>query len=246
MTPITGGTVTTAARSTGTTTADDRADFDRLVAALPFDPMHPPEIAGEGLVMHLARVFDLDAVQRAHAEGRRIDEAAAGLRVLVREAHEELGRQRRAAHLTAARIIADGMVPNAAPKAVAAFAAARDRAEYLDACAGPSTPDRVADQRAAEALNAEPVTTAALILTYGTILAAHESVRQSLKLSRNRQGQAPATAVLRLVGGRGSGRSWIHGKSDEDRRHLARVEHLARQWADTNLDPAIRDRMGVS
>jgi len=61
---------------------------------------------------------------------------ASDLRALVREAHDELRRQRREAHLTAARIVADGMVPNADAKAVAALAAARDRAEYLDVIGG--------------------------------------------------------------------------------------------------------------
>ena len=114
-------------------TADHRADFDRLVAALPFDPVNPPEAGGDGLVMHLARVFALDAVTRAHAEGRKVDEAVAGLGALVRDAHDELNKQRRAAHLAAARTIADGRVPSVNAKAVAAYATARDRADFLDA-----------------------------------------------------------------------------------------------------------------
>lgn len=238
--------MTTAARASRAITADDRADFDRLIAALPFDPMHPPETGGDGLVMHLARVLDLDAVTRAHAEGRRVDDAAAGLHALVRDAQDELRTQRRAAHLTAARIVADGMVPNVDAKAVAAFAAARDRAEYLAAFAGPAAPNRAAAERAAEALNAEPVRTAALILTYGAILRAHESVRRALRLRPSREGQPPAEAMLRLVAAPRGIRSWIQGKTDEDRRYLVRVEHLASEWAEAVLVPALRDQMGAS
>lgn len=238
--------MTTAARLGGTITADHRADFDRLVAALPFDPMHPPEVGGDGLVMHLARVFDLGAVTRAYAEGRKVDAAASDLRALVREAHDQLNQRRRDAHLTAARLVADGLVPSADAKAVAAFAAARDRAEYLDALTGPSNGRSVSNQRATEALNAEPVATAALVLTYGEILAAHESVRRSLRLQPGRQGQPSAEAVRRVVARTSGERSWLHGKGDEDRQHLVRVQHLARMWAAAVLIPALRDRLGVS
>lgn len=238
--------MTTAARAGGTITADDRADFDRLVAALPFDPLHPPEGAGEGLVMHLARVFDLDAVQRAHAEGHRVDEAAAGLRLLVKEAHDELGRTRRAAHLTAARIIADGMVPSVSAKAVTEYAAARDRAEYLAAMASPETHRAVAARRAADAFTTEPVGTAALVVIYGAVLRAHESVRRRLRLRPFRERQPSAEAVFRIVGGKGAPRSWMQGKPADERRLLGRVEHLATEWADEVLTPALLDRMGVS
>jgi hypothetical protein len=237
--------VTTAARRGGTITADNRADFDRLVAALPFDPMHPPETGGEGLVKHLARVFALDAVTRAHAEGRKVDEAVIGLGSLVREAHEELNQQRRAAHLAAARTIADGRVPSVNAKAVAAYATARDRADFLDAM-GNLNPRLAADKRAAEAMNDEPVTTAALILTYGAILRAHESVRQAVRLRPSREGQPSAEAVVRVVARSSGGHSWIHGKGEEDRRYLVRIEHLAREWADSVLVPALRDRLGAS
>ena len=238
--------MTTAARGGGTITADNRADFDRLVAALPFDPMHPPQAGGDGLVMHLARVFDLAAVTRAHAEGCKVDSAASGLRELAREAHDELSQQRRAAHLGAARTVADGRVPSVQAKAVAALAVARDRAEYLDVLAGPLAPSVVAARRATEALNDEPVTTAALILTYGAILRAHESVRREMRLRPSREGQPSAEAVVRVVARSSGGHSWIHGKGDEDRRYLVRIEHLAREWADSVLTPALRDRMGAS
>jgi hypothetical protein len=174
--------VTTAARTRRAISAEHRSDFDRLVAALPFDPMHPPETGGEDLVMHLARVFALDAVIRAHADGRRVYEAVRDLGALVREAHDELNQQRRTAHLAAARSIADGKVPSVNAKAVAAYAAARDRADFLDAM-GNLHPILAASKRAAEAMNAEPVTTAALIVTYAAVLGAHESVRRGVRLA---------------------------------------------------------------
>ena len=136
-------------------------------------------------------------------------------------------------------------MPAVPAKNVAALAAARDRAEYLDAIGeGTATPGMVADQRAADALNAEPVTTAALIVTYGAVLQAHESVRRSLKLRPLQEHRASAEAVLRMVARRG-GRSWVSGKSDDDRRALVRVDRLAQDWADRVLAPALRDRMGV-
>ena len=236
--------MTTAARTRRAITAEHRSDFDRLVAALPFDPMHPPETGGEDLVMHLARVFALDAVIRAHADGRRVDEAVRDLGALVREAHDELNQQRRTAHLAAARSIADGKVPSVNAKAVATYAAARDRADFLDAM-GNLHPILAASKRAAEAMNAEPVTTAALIVTYAAVLGAHESVRRGVRLRPAREGQPMSEAVLRVVAARSGMRSWMHGKGDEDRGYLVQIDHLAREWADAVLTPALRDRIGA-
>ena len=117
---------------TAAPTAAERDHFARLLKALPFAPLTPPEkLPTESMAQYLARVFDLTAVHRAYAEGHKVDEAGHALSQLATDARKELHQQRRAIHLAAARSIADGKAPKVDAKACAELAAAGNRAEYL-------------------------------------------------------------------------------------------------------------------
>ena len=228
-------------RHTAPVTAAERDHFARLLKALPFDPLTPPEkLPTESVTQYLARVFDLTDVHRAHAEGHKVDEAGRALSDLARDALEELHQQRRAIHLAANRTVADGKVPKVDAKACAELAAAGDRVEYLKHATMNAMRPSQARARADEAMNAEPVTVAAQVLTLARILGAHEVVRGASGFRRTPIGRPNSAPVLRVVG---DVHGWVRGKSADDRRYIAAVDSLAREWADTTLANALRERM---
>lgn len=226
---------------TAPATAAERDHFARLLKALPFDPLTPPEkLPTETMTQYLARVFDLTAVHRAYAEGHKVDEAGRALSDLARDALEELHQQRRAIHLAAARTVADGKAPKVDAKACAELAAAGNRAEYLKHATMNAMRASQARARADEAMNAEPVTVAAQVLTLARILGAHEVVRGASGFRPTPIGRPNSAPVLRVVG---DVHGWVRGKSADDRRYIAAVDSLAREWADTTLANALRERM---
>jgi len=244
-----GVTVTTAARRPQAVTDEDRASFARLLTALPFDPARPPDkLLSESAVMYLARVFDLGTVHAAHAEGRKVDEASDAVSRLVLDARDELTALRRTAHLAIVRSVADGKVPKVDAKAVAALAAARDRSEYLVAASSGNLSGSlysVAADRAAEAIHAMPVTTAAQVVTLAAVLRTHEAVRVSVGLRPTADGRPTAAEVLKVVSHQRPAACWTRGKDERDRQHIAAVDYLAREWADGTLEPAIRERVAA-
>ena len=242
MHPSTEDSVSTAHRlHTAAPTAAERDHFARLLKALPFDPLTPPEkLPTETMTQYLARVFDLTAVHRAYAEGHKVDEAGRALSDLARDALEELHQQRRAIHLAAARTVADGKAPKVDAKACAELAAAGDRVEYLRHATMNAMRPSQARARADEAMNAEPVTVAAQVLTLARILGAHEVVRGASGFRPTPISRPNSAPVLRVVS---DVHGWVRGKSADDRRYIAAVDSLAREWADTTLANALRERM---
>ena len=233
--------MTTAARRPPAVTDADRAAFDRLLTSLRFDPARPPEkLPTESVTQYLARVFDLTGVHRAYAEGHKVDEAGRALSDLARDSLEELHQQRRAIHLAAARTVADGKAPKVDAKACAELAAAGDRVEYLKHATMNAMRPSQARARADEAMNAEPVAVAAQVLTLARILAAHEVVRGASGVRRTPIGRPNWETVYRVIGDK---HGWVHGKSADDRRYIAAVDSLAREWADTTVANALRERM---
>ena len=226
---------------TAAPTAAERDHFARLLKALPFDPLTPPEkLPTETMTQYLARVFDLTAVHRAYAGGHKVDEAGRALSDLAWDALEELHQQRRAIHLAAARSVADGKVPKVDAKACAELVAAGNRVEYLKHATMNAMRPSQARARADEAMNAEPVTVAAQVLTLARILAAHEVVRGASGFRRTPIGRPNWDSVYRVIGDK---HGWVHGKSADDRRYISAVDSLAREWADGTVANALRERM---
>ena len=226
---------------TAAPTAAERDHFARLLKALPFAPLTSPEkLPAESITQYLARVFDLTAVHRAYAEGHKVDEAGRALSDLARDALEELHQQRRAIHLAAARTVADGKAPKVDAKACAELAAAGNRAEYLKHATMNAMRPSQARARADEAMNAEPVTVAAQVLTLARILGAHEVVRGASGFRPTPISRPNSAPVLRVVG---DVHGWVRGKSADDRRYIAAVDSLAREWADGTVADSLRERM---
>lgn len=228
-------------RHTAPVTAAERDHFARLLKALPFDPLTPPEkLPSESVTQYLARVFDLTAVHRAHAEGHKVDEAGHALSQLATDAREELNQQRRAIHLAANRTVADGKAPKVDAKACAELAAAGERAEYLKHATMNAMWLGQACVRADEAMNAEPVTVAAQVLTLARILGTHEVVRGAFGFRPTQISRPKSASVLRVVS---DVHGWMRGKSDDDRRYIAAVDSLAREWASGTVADSLRERM---